>query len=149
MRACMCVCVYVFICLCMRINACMFVHAFVCLYVHVFIRLFVCSFVDLYVYAFVYAFVCLCVHLCICTNMFSCLYAIARLHNYTNAQNTYCQRSSTVMSTLLPSLCLSSTLLKVLNVLNFILLFTYFLQPERTDCGVVPDITSARYRLSE
>ena len=41
------------------------------------------------------------------------------------------------------------TLLKVLNVLNFILLFTYFLQPERTDCGVVLDITSAHYRLSE
>ena len=119
MYVCMCVCVYLFVCLCMRINACMFVHAFVCLYVHVFICLFVRLFVDLYVYAFVYAFVCLCVHLCICTNMFSCLYAIARLHNYTNAQNTYCQRSSTVMSTLLPSLCLSSVRIGMMQYLVF------------------------------
>ena len=41
------------------------------------------------------------------------------------------------------------TLLKVLNVLMIILLFTYFLQPIETDCGIVSDITSARYRLSE
>ena len=38
-----------------------------------------------------------------------------------------------------------TTLLKVLNVLNFILLFTYFLQPFETDCVVVSDITSAHY----
>lgn len=37
------------------------------------------------------------------------------------------------------------TLLKVFNVLNFILLFTYFLQPFETGCGVVSDITSAHY----
>ena len=39
--------------------------------------------------------------------------------------------------------------LKVLKVLIIILLFTYFLQPFETDCGIVSDITSARYRLSE
>lgn len=43
----------------------------------------------------------------------------------------------------------SGTLLKVLRVLIIILLFTYFLQPFETDCGIVSDITSARYRLSE
>lgn len=42
-----------------------------------------------------------------------------------------------------------ATLLKVLNVLMIILLFSYFLQPLETDCGIVSDITSARYRLSE
>lgn len=53
---------------------------------------------------------------------------------------------TSMLPTFLP---VNETLLKVLNVLNFILLFTYFLQPERTDCGVVLDITSAHYRLSE
>ena len=40
------------------------------------------------------------------------------------------------------------TLLKILNVLTSILLSVYFLQSVETDCGVVSDITSARYRLS-
>ena len=42
----------------------------------------------------------------------------------------------------------NSHVIKVLNVLNFILLFTYFLQPFETGCGVVSDITSAHYWLS-
>ena len=40
-------------------------------------------------------------------------------------------------------------LITLLKVLIIILLFTYFLQPFETDCGIVSDITSARYRLSE
>lgn len=45
-------------------------------------------------------------------------------------------------------LVIAFTLLKVFKLLNSIKLFAYFLQSVRTGCGIVQDITSARYRLS-
>lgn len=113
-RACMCVCVY------------LFVHAFICLYVHVFIRLFVrlliCTCIRLFMRLCVCACICVFVHLYKCVSVALCECTFAQMHNCTIARThkcTHCQRSSTVMSTLLPSLCISSVRIGMMQYLVF------------------------------
>lgn len=97
------------------------------MFVYMFMRLFVHSFICSFVYACIYVcmrlfiyvckrvFVCLFMRLCIC----ACICVFARLHNCTNTQSAYCQRSSTVMSTLPPLLCIGSVRIEMMQYLVF------------------------------
>ncbi len=104
-----------FVYACMYVFMCLFVRLFVRLFMYACKRMYVCSYIRLFVRLFVRAFV----HLHKCIFVFLCDCIFAQLHKHTNTQNTHCQRSSTVMSTLLPLFCISSVRMEMIQYLVF------------------------------